>query len=230
VQALPPYLPPTIPVGQVQIASRIEPSGVLQPGYLAYWHIRLHSDAVNTAQFPPIIKQVVGVHGLVVFRATVGGVRDPPLQTVDYRIPFKPTGNGRLALPVLHWHWFDPASGRLEQVQHEPPRPWVLGWAWRGILGTLAGLLFLMAGKWLTQKGIHAYRRWHSCQQLRHCLQTGADVPIVRQAMRGCAYAHGWPANLSVRQWLGCWKTHYGHAYPLQPTLLELEGKQFRRG
>lgn len=228
VQALPPYLPPTIPVGQVQIESHIEPGGVLQPGHLAYWHIRLHSDAVNTAQFPPILKQMHS-SGVELFPAKVAKpVSDNRQFRLDYRIPFKPKGNGKLALPVLYWHWFDPASGRLEQAQHELPRPWVLGWVWRGILGILACLIFLIAGNWLVQKGIHAYRRWHSYQQLQHCLQTGANVPTVRQAMRDCAYTHGWPANLSVRQWLAYWKNHYGNVYPLQHTLLEFEGKQFQ--
>lgn len=231
VNPLPPYLPPTLPVGKVHIQSRIEPDGILQPGHLAYWHVSLHSDAVTTAQFPPILKQVQVAQGVEIFPANVTQPAAGAGQfRLDYRIPFKPKGNGKLALPVLQWHWFDPASGRLEQVQHEPPRPWVLGWVWRGMLAILAGLLFLIAGNWLIQKGIHAYRCWHSYQQLRHCLQTGANVPMVRQAMRDCAYAHGWPVNLSVRQWLAYWETHYGNAYPLQPTLLEFEGKQFRHG
>lgn len=89
VQALPPYLPPTTPVGNVAIESRIEPSGWLQPEHLAYWHISLHSDAVSTAQFPPILKQMHS-SGVELFPAKVektGG--EVGQYRLDYHIPFK---------------------------------------------------------------------------------------------------------------------------------------------
>lgn len=227
VQALPPYLPPTTPVGKVQIESHIEPSGVLQPQHLAYWHVSLHSDTVNTAQFPPILKQVKNTHGVEVFPATVRAVREPPLQRLDYRIPFKAQGSGTLDLPTLQWHWFDPATGRLEQVTYSPPRPWVLGWVWHGVSGVFS-LLAVLAGLGFGVKlaGKH-WRRWRSKQRMLQALQPPDSPQKVRNAMRDCAATHGWAENLSLAQWLSCWEQHYGAADHLRIQLQALERSRF---
>ncbi|MDQ5767517.1 hypothetical protein [Thiothrix subterranea] len=227
VQALPPYLPPTIPVGKVQIESRIEPSGWLQPDHLAYWHIRLHSDAVNTAQFPPILKQIQTTQGVEVFPATVGAVHELPLQTLNYRIPLKAQSSGKLDLPTLQWHWFDPETGRLERQQYAPPTPWVLAWAWRVILAISGGLLLLLG---LRTAGYFTYRRlrrWRSKRQVQQALQQNADASSVRQTLDACSAAHGWPANLSTRHWLQHWEQQYGANPSLQTALHQHEAKRF---
>ncbi|UOG91951.1 MAG: hypothetical protein L3K52_17455 [Candidatus Thiothrix sulfatifontis] len=223
VQALPPYLPPTIPVGKVQIESRIEPSGVLQPGHLAYWHISLHSDAVNTAQFPPILKQMRS-SGVELFPAKVEKGEQSRL---EYHIPFKPQSSGRLELPTLQWHWFDPETGRLEQQQYAPPTPWVLAWAWRVILAISGGLLLLLGFRtagYFTYRRLH---RWHNKRQVQQALQQNLDVPSVRQALDACSAAHGWPANLSTRHWLEHWEQQYGANPTLQTALHRHEAKRF---
>lgn len=227
VQALPPYLPPTLPVGNVQIDSRIEPSGVLQPGHLAYWHIRLHSDTVNTAQFPPILKQMRS-SGVELFPAKVAKPADDNGQyRLDYHIPFKPHSSGQLDLPTLQWHWFDPDTARLEQVQYTPPRPWVLGWIGRSVMGVFS-LLAVLAGVWFGVKlaGKH-WRQWRSKQRLLQALQAPDSPQQVRNAMRDCATAHGWAENLSVAQWLGCWEQHYGIADNVRRQLQAMERIRF---
>ncbi|OQW97557.1 MAG: hypothetical protein BWK73_54165 [Thiothrix lacustris] len=223
VQALPPYLPPTIPVGHVEIESHIEPNGWLQPDHLAYWHISLYSNAVNTAQFPPILKQIQTTQGVEVFPATVGAAHEPSLQRLDYRIPLKARSSGKLDLPTLQWHWFDPATGRLEQIRYTPPTPWVLAWAWRVIL-TISGGLLLLVG--LRKAGYMAYRhlrRWHSKRQVWQALQHNASTRSVRQALDICSAAHGWPANLSTRHWLQRWEQRYGATPALQARLQHYE-------
>lgn len=229
VQALPPYLPPTTPVGKVAIESRLEPSGWLQPGYLAYWHISLSSDAVNTAQFPPLLRQMQS-SGVELFPAKVEkATRDDGRYRLDYRIPFKPQNSGKLDLPTLHWHWFDPDTGRLEQVQYEPPRPWVLGWVWRGVLG-LSSALVLLASLWFAvKKGKRQWRQWHSKRQVLQALQGEVDVATVGQALRDCALAHGWPwpENMSTRQWLRHWQQRYGEDANLFTQVQAWEARRY---
>ncbi len=230
VQALPPYLPPTTPVGNVEIESHIEPSGMLQPGHLAYWHISLYSDAVNTAQFPPILKQMQVVDGVVLFSAKVDKpASDGEQYRLDYHIPFKAQRNGKLDLPTLQWYWFDPETGRLEHRQYTPPTPWVLAWAWRVILVISGGLLLLVG---LRQAGYMAYRRlrrWHSKRQVWQALQQNTDALKVRQALDICSTAHGWPANLSTRHWLQHWEQQYGANPTLQAALYQHETTRFER-
>lgn len=228
VQALPPYLPPTIPVGKVAIESRIEPAGWLQPDHLAYWHVRLHSDAVSSAQFPPILKQMQGVDGVEILPAKVErAAQANGVFRLDYQIPFKPQGNGRLALPVLKWHWFDPDSGRLEQVEYQPPRPWVVAWIWRVVLGFTASSL-LLAGLFIAGKvGSRHVRQWRSKRKVVQALLQGADLQTVRDAMRACAITHGWSSNFSIGQWLQRWEQRYGVNAALRLALQRLAAEQF---
>lgn len=228
VKPLPPYLPPTTPVGKVTIESHIEPVGWLQPGHLAYWHIRLHSDAVTAAQFPPILKQVQAAQGVETFPATVGqGAQGEGMFRLDYRIPFKPQGNGRLDLPTLQWHWFDPASGRLEQVQYEPPRPWVLGWVWRSVAGLFSVLVLLASLLVIARQGRQYGWQWRSKRRVLQALQQGADVQTVAQARRQCAQAHGWPENLGNRQWLQRWQQRYGENTGLSAQMQAWEARRY---
>lgn len=230
VQALPPYLSSTTPVGKVDIDSHIEPNGWLQPGHLAYWHISLHSNTVTTAQFPPILKQIQGNDGVDVFPAKVDKPSgDKGQYRLEYHIPFKPQSSGRLALPTLTWHWFDPATGRLEQKQYTPPTPWVLAWAWRVIL-TISGGLLLLVG--LRKAGYMTYRhlrRWRSKRQVWQALQQNADALSVRQALEACSITHGWAANLSIRHWLQEWEHRYGANRALQAALYQHEIARFAR-
>jgi hypothetical protein len=146
-----------------------------------------------------------------------------------YRIPFKPQGNGRLGLPTLSWHWFDPNTGRLEQVQYIPPKPWVLSGGWRVTLGGLGSLL-LLAGLWRIGRFVRHYlRRWQAKQQVWRALRQNAEPQVVRRALYGCAVAHGWPTNFSMGRWLQQWEQQYGENLHLRAALLYHEASFWTR-
>lgn len=158
----------------------------------------------------------------------VGAVREPPLQRLDYRIPFKAQRSGKLDLPTLQWHWFDPATGRLEQVQYTPPRPWVLGWAGRTALGIIGGWLLLLGAIRLSRVIKRHMQQWQSQQQvLQTVLKHKAETATVNQALKQCATVHGWPTNLSTQQWLQHWEQRYGVNSDLQATLHQHDAERF---
>ena len=227
VQALPPYLPPTIPVGKVEIESRIEPNGWLQPEHLAYWHISLHSDTVHSAQFPAILKQLHS-SGVELFPAKVEkAVGDTQQYRLDYHIPFKAQHSGKLDLPTLQWHWFDPATARLEQVQYTPPSPLVLGWMARIALILLGSLLLLGAVLSVGKRAKQRWQQWRSKQRVWQAVQGGNAPQTVKQAMCDCALVHAWPDNFSTGQWLACWEQRYGQTAALRTQLEAVEHQRF---
>lgn len=226
VQALPPYLPPTLPVGAVSISSHIVPSGILRPNSLAYWHISLHSTTVTTAQFPALLKQLKASSDLDVLPAKISLNSDTATGVfqLDYRIPIKPKTSGHLDLPSLQWHWFDPQTARLEQIHYEPARPWVLA-LWQQILLLLGSGMFLLAvGYPLIKRGLKYYRRWQSKQ---HVLQQLRTDTLSYETMEACAKTHDWADNFSLRQWLEAWRQCYGENQLLQDAVLAYEKRQF---
>ncbi len=226
VQALPPYLPPTLPVGSVAISSHIEPSGILRPDSLAYWHISLHSTTVPTTQFPALLKQLKASSDLDVLPAKISVKSDTATGEfrLNYRIPLKPKTSGRLALPDLQWHWFDPKTARLEQMHYEPSRSWVLAF-WQQILLLLSSGILLLAGAYpLIKRGLIYYRHWRSKQQVLRQLRTDT---LSYEVMKACAKTHGWADNFSLQQWLDAWQQCYGENQLLQDAVLAYEKRRF---
>lgn len=233
VQALPPYFPPTLPVGEVSITSNIVPNGILRPDSLAYWHISLQSRHVTSAQFPALLKQLQASQYVDVLpaRITMNSDQATGHFQLDYRIPFKPKASGRLDLPTLQWHWFDPNTARLEKVRHQPPHSWVLA-QWQQILLLLSsGLTLLLGIFYLGKHSKRYYRRWQSRQQVLkqlHATDKTMDTHI-RHTMQHCAKQHGWQENLTIRQWLDAWQQYYGQDQRLEQALLAYEQRRFAR-
>jgi len=210
VKALPPYVPPTLPVGRVSIGSRLEPEGVLGTRALGFWHIGLQADAVPPHWLPPVQRMLV----------TDEAIRFLPAQSdysaaadstglharAEYRVPFIPLADGRLALPALTVQYFDPSSGRLERVVHRPARPLALGLAARLAAGAVMLALLLWGAPRLWRRGIALWQRQRDRRAALLELSEAADAAALRAALRRYAAAQGGPANLS----LSAWQQRYG--------------------
>ncbi len=234
VQALPPYIPPTLPVGQIEIESFIEPQGILAPGSLAYWHVSLQSKIVPTGQFPALLKQLHKSIDVDVLPAKVKANFDANTgeYQLDYLIPLKPKASGRLDLPDVYWHWFNPETARLEKQLYQPPRPWVLA-LWEKIALLMgAGIVFSLGFYWVIKKAITQIKRRISKHRAWMALQKESqkmDSNKIRKALSECARTHEWPEGLSTRQWLSYWEKCYGRNRLLEGYLHEYEAKRFAK-
>ncbi len=234
VQALPPYMPPTLPVGKVEITSTLESKGILKPDSLVYWHVALQSKTVPSGQFPPILKQLQSSQGLDVLPAKVIVNSDQGNTgfQLDYLIPIKAKSSGRLDLPELQWQWFNPENAHLEKVNYQAPRPWVLA-LWEKILLVLGVLLAsVLALFFIFKKAFKHLKRWKSKRKVWTALQKNADdydVLAIQKSLKECARAHQWPVTFSVRQWLSFWQKDYGENLRLQHFLTVYEERKFSR-
>jgi hypothetical protein len=213
VRPLPPYIPPTLPVGKVAVSSSLSPTGSLTPNNLAYWTVTVGGTTVSPRDLPPVLRQIQSTAGLRFLTAAAERSQEAQASEVRsrvvYQIPFKPLASGPLALPTLQLQYFDPATGRLVRVNHRPPRPWVLSPAWRVTLISVSGLLVL----WLC---VLFYRRLHSILQRRRqrtaaraALREATDAWQLRRALAVVARAEGFPGNLSLREWARHWRARH---------------------
>lgn len=223
VRALPPYLPPTFPVGDITMSSHYEKSGWLSPGGLLMWHLKIESDSVSQAQFPTIIRQISKANDLEVLPAKTSlKTTENGRFMMEYTIPLKPKSTGRLDIPALQWQWFDPNTAKLQKDHYQPPRPWVLAWWQRILIALSALLLFSVVARQMYLFERKRSRRWQARKRLWQAInaQQGID-----QAMGECAEAHDWPKNLSIQQWLKHWDETIGHD-PQLTEALEAHQKQ----
>ncbi len=214
VKPLPDYLPPTLPVGSLQVTSRLEPEGtLLTRDRLASWIIRLRSPDIPPAWFPAVLRGVRSDAAIRFFPASPARRMAADGQglgsEVEYRVTFKPLADGRLPLPELRIACFDPQTGRLRIRHHTPPRPWVLSGGWQALL-ELAGLAISGFLLHVTLRRLRQHQRRR--RRVRAALVRIANAPTpqdLREALRLHARAMGWPENLTLTGWLRHWQARF---------------------
>lgn len=231
VQALPAYLPPTLPVGQLHIHGELQPQGILNPDKLAWWTITI-SGPLPAAWLPtPALQPAADSSTLLAAEQTLSTHtgRDGITATRQQQFPIKPGSSGRLQLPSVAISWFDPQSGQLQRRQISAPRRWVIARHWTLLAAILATLIALYA----LYRGISwARRRLRRCREHHQALAqlASADTPRqLRQALNQLGNAHGWSDNLCIRAWLSHWQQHYQTPAGLEDSLNRLSRQCYHR-
>lgn len=213
IRPLASYLPPTIPVGRIQVNSSVTPIGMLNANELAYWNISLESQSLTPYWLPSILRQIKSDDSIHFFPATSQRSTHPDSKGVHGRvthtIPFKPLQNGFLDFPELKIQYFDPASGRLETIVHRAEQPFsaTMGIRFLTIL-ILSSLLLYFFSK--TYRYIHARLEYNKQHQL--AVQTIRHANTIEDALVGlrmAGKAEGWSANLTMYKWLELWQQRY---------------------
>ena len=213
VKALPPYVPPTMPVGKINLTGRIQPSGNLPQSSLAYWNLELQSDNLMPRWLPPIRDQIQSNQAIRFLPEDIDRTVKPDKQGVHGKVklqmPFKPLESGRLALPELRIDYFDPQDGLLKRLRHKPDRPWT----YDPRLLRLGIIILLLALGWTAWRMTPLLKdRWQRMIARRRLLQQMASVKepyLMRIQLKQLAELDGWPCNISLQQWGGYWKNRY---------------------
>ena len=214
VSALPSYVPPTLSVGRVGIDSAIEPAGLLRPGRLGYWRVRLSGTHVLPQSLPHVLQQVVSADSMAFLAAESTRIISPRHDGVHgeviHEIPFKVEGTGRFELPTLEYQYFEPTTGRLVRVRHVPDPVIGLGTGWRVGLGLLALSVLVWGFARMARRVVAQYRvsnrRSSTIEAMRFARTTGELLA----ALRAHAATEGWGGNLGLHAWLRHWEERYG--------------------
>jgi len=155
VEPIPAYVPITVPVGQVAVASTLAGERANR-----HWHLVVETDGQLPAGVPELQAELATLAGVDASRiaatqrteARADGVRT----VVELRAPLPALLVGIGAdLPVT-LRYFDPVAGRLQVHTHRLPREWRLPlWLASGLAA--AGLGLLGVGAWWA-RGAHG--RW----------------------------------------------------------------------
>ncbi len=233
VRPLPPYIPPTLPVGKLGMTSTITPGGWLSSGELAEWTIHMQSDSLLPFWFPAVLRQLKSTTQIHFFPASTTRQTRPDRtgmhSQVVHHIPFKPLNNGRVELPALQFQYFDPERGRLVDVSHAPARPWTLSPLLQVVLPLLLlAVLYRPLRHVLRNLAHYLQRRKLTRQALTH-LAEARSLADIQQALRQFARAEGWPQNFSLTAWQRRFESRYRHNQVLRDALQELANACYAR-
>jgi hypothetical protein len=146
VEALPTYLPPTLPVGQLEVSSSIMHKDNGQP----YWQIELHSDGLIQYGIPQLDTQLAQISNTdiaaITYESTENITEDNYSDLGIYHSPM-PSWMLPAGKPVpIQLRYFSTQTGKLETISHNLTRHWIMpGWSW-GMLYVVFAVAALYAG------------------------------------------------------------------------------------
>lgn len=213
IKPLPPYVPPTMPVGKIEFSGSLTPAGYLPVDHLAYWTMNIRAEALTPRWLPPIRHQVDSSDVVQFLPETIHRAIKPDQQgihgQIEIQFPFKPLRSGRLKLPELRLDYFDPETGRLVRRRYAPQRPIVYS---RPVAGGMM-VIVLLAIFWLGWRFYRGLQRVLQRQKIRREWLEGiaqAETPrILRHQLTQIPVTKNGSDNLSLQQWGVQWRQRY---------------------
>jgi hypothetical protein len=205
VQALPAWLPGTIPVGRVSVDAYRLTQAWLSTSVLSRLQLRLQLTGVAPPLIPDYPQQLHSDRAMQFYapqRQLHTRIDSHGLQhQLMYDIPVVARQLGRYRLPDLRVQYFDPDSGTLKTRVIHGQSVLVLN----GAVKVLVLLMLAVALAWAAHRlGRWLLRYWRRAQTYRLALQQltqPASLPTIRAVMQTMARAEGWSMNLSYLQW-----------------------------
>lgn len=206
VKTLPPYIPPTMPVGKINITTRLKSDTLFYPGILRYWDITLTGNGVSPGWIPPVLRQIKSNSDIQILpvhtERTPKVTRDGLQGQVIHNIPFKPVSSGRLSLPSLRIQYFDPASAKIITITHPAQFSLVLNLGLRIVIGIFISLLLFWLGKYIYGKICFFRQRRQRRQTAVSAIEEASTFLELRMALNLLANAESWPANMALHQYV----------------------------
>ena len=204
-RALPPYVPPTMPIANIAISSSVNASSPLDTDSLFYWQITIKSAALKPYWLPPVLHQISSNEELSYLQIESERTMQPDKNgvhgQVTHHLPFKAKQSGIISLPELRLQTFDPNSGRLTTVIHPSQQFFVLSQSWRWLLVAIFALFLFWILKRLLQ---YLSLKWERNKKRKFAIekiQQSQDAQALRSAIKFLGEAEGLPHNLSLSEW-----------------------------
>ena len=213
VKELPSYLPPTIPVGKIDIQSKQSTKWLLNTNTLSYWKIKISGNVSNPYRLPAILRQITSNKSIKFLPAkserTIELKDNNLISIVNHSIPFKILKNGFVKLPQLKINYFDPGNGKITTMTYSSNNILSLNLFWRSVFILSISLILIYLSR-IIYTNIQIVRRSRlKREQALHILKNGNTAENLREAMKLLAEAENWPSNTTLEQWSVFWKEKY---------------------
>jgi len=230
IKPLPAYLPGNIPVGKLRL-DMIHKPGLVLKNRLDSMTLTLNGHGIPDSLLPDIRHFFKSHQQLNIYPVETRSQQTATSGITSqhrYRIPFKATAQGPLTLPSVRLNYFDPVAGKLATIALQPQQTYSVA-AW------LLFLLLLMSGAaslLIMSRLYHWFiSKWQCLRAYRHALQALPDTHTLQQFKSLATHlslGEGWPANLSLRQWVA--RHQPARTELARQICLQLEAGLYRSG
>jgi hypothetical protein len=229
VRALPAFVPPTMPVGRLELETSAPDRWFLIDRELAFLTLRVRQEGPPGQRPWQLLRQLQSDSALSFYPArevasemageetgdVSGESTEPagygsgrPVETV-YQVPFAPRVTGMVSLPSLRLQYFDPTSGRIRTRTHPLGRLLVVSaWMRYAVPGVLL-VVFALLARWLVRAARIRWRSFRACASALRMLRQARTPEAARDGLMRIAAGESWPANLTLVGWLDHWGVRY---------------------
>jgi hypothetical protein len=213
VRALPAFVPPTMPVGRMQLEVSMPDKLFLVKRKLVFLSLRIRSEG-PPGQYPSEVLRQLKSNQTVTFYPPREMTDENDLQMDNgkegrYQVPFAPKIMGLISMPSVRLQFFDPSTGKIETQNYSLGKFVAVGqWV------VYTGVTILLLGVMVLARFL--YRRLKRQLQVYQCYRTAlrklqqARTPgELKSALMDIAGAESWPTNLTLDVWLNYWITYY---------------------
>lgn len=227
VRALPAYVPPTIPVGRIELEASVPDQLFFVKRELAFLSLRITGEGPPGQYLPGLSRQLKSNQTVTFYPAQVraddnsdqAGIRRDSV----YQVPFAPKVMGLISLPSVRLQYFDPSTGKIQAQSRSLGKfiaisQWVV---YVGVTGLLLGAIALLrfTGRKLKQQ----LKVYQSYRTALHRIQQAETPEAVKSALMDIAGAEAWPTNLTLAVWLHYWVTRYPRMSSVSDSILRLQ-------
>lgn len=219
VKALPPYLPPYIPMTPLRIESDFSTKGSwfnpLETHRIYYWTIELQTEKADMLSLPDLRQQLISNASIEFLPAEISRNTEKRhntmIQNVTYNIPFMFKKSGLAVFPEIGLRYFDPESRRLSSRQYRVEDIVVLNLYLQWLIVVILFSLVCL-GLWKIRFFIlNVVRNGRHHYQAKQMLANADSALKCRLALNHLGASWGWPDNLSLSQWTLCWQQNINH-------------------
>ncbi|WP_457665963.1 hypothetical protein [Thiolapillus sp.] len=224
IRPLPLFVPPTLPVGRIEVSRTSPLPPVLLKNRLHFLTLQVKTPGAGKAGAAQVLRQFRN-DGRITFHTPQQLSKAQGQRT--YRIPYELNGMGLVTLPTLRLQYFDPTSGKL-QTREQPLgsmvslSPWV---AYLLLFILLLGLLLISVKiyRWIQQR----YHRYRNYRKALHLFNQADSASGFKEGIREIARAEHWPVNTTLNAWLEHWTARYPQAASMARGIGLLQSKTY---
>lgn len=226
VKALPAFVPPTMPVGQITLDVSLPDVLFLIKDELTFLTLRIASESPPEQQPFSVLRQLISNSTVTVYphrdlAADGNGMANQNERR--YQVPFTPNIMGIIRLPAIRLQYFDPSIGKIVTKTQSLGQvvaisPWVLY-----LLLVVVLLVAYRLVKFVYSWGRSRYKVYDAYFTAL-CAFQQADTPqAIKSGLMEIAHGEGWPSNLTLAVWLNHWMKRYPRLSSVADSVLRLQ-------
>jgi len=233
VRALPSFVPPTMPVGRMQLDVSLPQPRLLLKRELAFLTLRISSQGTSSRPASVVLRQLKSTPSVTFYPPRNLPAEDDgasgSAKVTSYQVPFAARTMGLIALPSVRLQYFDPATGKIESYSQSLGRfvsisPWLLYVGMAAVLLVLYRFTRLLY-RWSRRK----YRVFRAYRSALFSLQQADTPQAIRAALMVMAEAEYGSGNLTLAAWLDRWLSRYPELSFVADSVLRLQAWLYGR-